>query len=76
MRRIKNKNVVYSGVVGQNMKPKRYRNSVACLKTPVMCEDGPMAGVVLFLHDNSPTTAFFTLHGKTGRYSNGQWELA
>lgn len=74
MKIIRNKGVVYTGLVGANMGPKRHRNSTACKKVRHLCSGGPMAGEHLWL--STPATAYFMLHGQTGRYNNGKWESA
>ena len=76
MKTMKNPNVVYSGKVGANMGPKRYRPSVACKKAPMVCKNGPMGGETLWFGDSTYTSAIFTYRGETGRYINGKWHAA
>lgn len=70
---IKNKNVVYSGKVGSNTKPRKHRMpSQTVLKSAMACRNGPMVGRVLYLATNY--TLPFTYKGQTGRYVGGVWE--
>lgn len=46
-------------------------------KTLRQCEGGPLDGYALALDaETNCTTAWFELHGSTGRYVNGRWEVA
>lgn len=73
MRRQRNPGVVYSGLVGAKMRPKRARRPPVQMCT-VSLLGGPLAGKEITLEGGVPYTFEFTLHGQTGRYMHGKWE--